>query len=97
MKLNQSELLESIEPVEAMVGQTYVHYKGDIYRVTGVSIDCNTSEPRVHYCKIGMDRITFSRPYSEWNQMVDDKTARFERVRLEMFYMKDNGEILSGV
>lgn len=65
-----------------LVGNTFKHYKGGIYTVTGLCIDTDDGEVRVLYHRVGgpefdaiaEDGISFVRPLAEFNP------DRFQRI-----------------
>lgn len=105
MKKTEQELLDALNEasnVHKLRKETlWRHYKGDIYEVTGLSIDCNTNEVLVLYRRkfepfdLGaenwgmMGDITFTRPLREWLEVVDG-IQRFVRVGPYTCYMTAN-------
>lgn len=74
-------------------GSTWRHYKGTIYRVTDIAFDCDTNEMLVVY-QIEDEYendypITFSRPYSQWHDEIEEGVSRFEQVDARTLYMTD--------
>ena len=62
---------------EIIVGKTYKHFKGNLYKVIGFAKHSETLEEMVIYqpLKTGDNWV---RPKSMWNEVVDDKgTLRF--------------------
>ena len=62
---------------EIIVGKTYKHFKGNLYKVIGFAKHSETLEDMVIYqpLKTGDNWV---RPVSMWNEIVDDKgTLRF--------------------
>ena len=62
---------------EIIIGKTYRHFKGNLYKVIGFAKHSETLEDMVVYqpLKTGEDWV---RPKSMWNEIVDDKgTLRF--------------------
>ena len=58
-------------------GKTYRHYKGNIYKITGFARHSETLEDMIIYTSI-KDGQNWVRPYSMWNEVVDNKgTLRF--------------------
>ena len=62
---------------EIIIGRTYRHFKGNLYKVIGFAKHSETLEDMVVYqpLKTGDNWV---RPKSMWNEIVDDKgTLRF--------------------
>ena len=62
---------------EIIIGKTYRHFKGNLYKVIGFAKHSETLEEMVVYqpLKTGENWV---RPKSMWNEIVDDKgTLRF--------------------
>ena len=62
---------------EITIGQTYRHFKGNLYKVIGFAKHSETEEEMVIYqpLKTGDNWV---RPKSMWNEVIDDKgTLRF--------------------
>lgn len=62
---------------EILIGKTYKHFKGNLYKVIGFAKHSETLEEMVIYqpLKTGDNWV---RPKSMWNEVVDDKgTLRF--------------------
>lgn len=62
---------------EIIIGRTYKHFKGNLYKVIGFAKHSETLEDMVIYqpLKTGDNWV---RPLSMWNEVVDDKgTLRF--------------------
>ena len=62
---------------EIIIGKTYKHFKGNLYKVIGFARHSETLEDMVVYqpLKTGDNWV---RPKSMWNEVVDDKgTLRF--------------------
>jgi hypothetical protein len=74
-------------------GSTWRHYKGTIYRVTDIAFDCDSNEMLVVYQvedEYQQDYpISFSRPYSQWHDEVEEGIKRFEQVDGRILYMTD--------
>lgn len=72
---------------------TWRHYKGTIYRVLELGFDCNTNEMVVIYQESNDNHtlypITFTRPYSEWHDEIEEGIRRFEYVDARIIYMSD--------
>ena len=65
---------------EIIIGKTYKHFKGNLYKVIGFAKHSETCEDMVVYqpLKTGDNWV---RPKSMWNEVVDDKgTLRFTLV-----------------
>jgi hypothetical protein len=65
---------------EILIGRTYRHFKGNLYKVIGLAKHSETLEDMVVYqpLKTGDNWV---RPKSMWNEVVDDKgTLRFTLV-----------------
>ena len=62
---------------EIKVGKTYRHYKGNVYRIIAFAKHSETTEKMIVYQSVE-DGATWVRPYSMWNETVDEKgTLRF--------------------
>lgn len=62
---------------EIIIGKTYRHFKGNLYKVIGFAKHSETLEDMIVYqpLKTGDNWV---RPLSMWNEVVDDKgTLRF--------------------
>ena len=62
---------------EVLIGRTYKHFKGNLYKVIGFAKHSETLEDMVVYqpLKTGDNWV---RPLCMWNEVVDDKgTLRF--------------------
>ena len=62
---------------EIIIGRTYRHFKGNLYKVIGFARHSETLEDMVIYqpLKTGDNWV---RPLSMWNEIIDDKgTLRF--------------------
>lgn len=70
-----------IETSPIRAPQTWRHYKGGLYRVEELLIDCNTNEIVVGYTSLdwesGLDSFRFTRPLSEWFDEVEPGIQRF--------------------
>lgn len=65
---------------DIIIGKTYRHFKGNLYKVIGFAKHSETLEEMVVYqpLKTGDNWV---RPMSMWNEVVDDKgTLRFTLV-----------------
>lgn len=62
------------------IGSTYRHFKGDTYRVVGLSRCSDTTGIRVLYRNVDVDvgNMPWDRPLTEWNEIVvhDGKPVR---------------------
>ena len=59
------------------IGKTYLHYKGNKYKVVGLAKHSETLEEMVVYESLKSGGL-WVRPASMWNEIVDDKgTQRF--------------------
>ena len=54
------------------IGKIYKHYKGNIYKIIGFALHSETLEKMIIYSSID-DNKTWVRPYSMWNDVIDDK------------------------
>ncbi len=62
---------------EILVGRKYRHYKGNLYEIIALAKHSETLENMIVYRAVA-DGKTWVRPYSMWNEVVDDKgTLRF--------------------
>ena len=62
---------------EILVGKTYKHFKGNLYKVVGFAKHSETLEDMVIYQSL-RNNTTWVRPLEMWNEVVDDKgTLRF--------------------
>ena len=62
------------------IGKTYRHYKGNMYKIIAMAKHSETLEDMIVYSSV-VDNKTWVRPYSMWNETVDDKgTIRFSIV-----------------
>lgn len=86
-KKSFTELNQDICNTGVKFDHVYRHWKGTLYRVVNIVIDCNTNEPIIVYndisqYAIGQAAPLFARKVSEWNEVIDDNgTRRFEAVR----------------
>lgn len=83
MVLNQSAKPQVVSDYPEP-NQYYKHFKGPLYKVEKIGLDCDTSEPVVvYYCV--MQRQTYTRKLSSWlsSKKLDDGTEvkRFTKVR----------------
>ncbi len=59
------------------IGKIYRHYKGNIYKIIAFARNSETLEDMIVYSSI-KDGKTWVRPYSMWNETVDNQgTLRF--------------------
>lgn len=62
---------------EIVVGRTYKHFKGNLYKVIGFAKHSETLEDMIIYESL-RNNTMWVRPKSMWNEVVDDKgTLRF--------------------
>ncbi len=62
---------------EIIIGKTYRHFKGNLYKVIGFAKHSETLEDMVIYSPLKTGD-SWVRPLSMWNEVVDDKgTLRF--------------------
>ena len=60
-----------------VIGGTYKHFKGNMYKVVGIAKHSETLEEMVVYEAL-YNNTLWVRPISMWNEVVDDKgTLRF--------------------
>ena len=65
---------------EIVIGKTYRHYKGNIYKIIALCKHSETEEDMIIYQNVAKGDI-WARPYSMWNEIVDDKgTLRFSLI-----------------
>lgn len=68
---------------EIVVGKTYRHYKGNLYKIIALAKHSETVEDMVVYQSVKTGDI-WVRPMVMWNQVVDDKgTLRFTEIKHE--------------
>ena len=68
---------------EIIVGETYRHYKGNLYKVIAFAKHSETVEDMVVYQSVKTGDV-WVRPMVMWNQTVDDKgTLRFTKIKHE--------------
>jgi hypothetical protein len=74
-------------------GSTWRHYKGTIYRISCIAFDCDTNEMLIVYqLEDEYEKeypFSFSRPYSQWHDEVEEGIKRFEQVDGRILYMTD--------
>ena len=62
---------------EIIIGRTYRHFKGNLYKVIGFAKHSETLEDMIIYSPLKTGD-TWVRPLKMWNETVDDKgTLRF--------------------
>ena len=62
---------------EILVGRTYKHYKGNVYKIIAIAKHSESEEDMIVYQSVKNGDI-WVRPYSMWNEIVDDNsTLRF--------------------
>jgi hypothetical protein len=62
---------------EILIGKTYKHFKGNLYKVVGFAKHSETMEDMIVYESLRNNTL-WVRPKSMWNEVVDDKgTLRF--------------------
>ncbi len=62
---------------EILIGKTYRHFKGNMYKVVGFAKHSETMEDMIVYESLRNNTL-WVRPKSMWNEVVDDKgTLRF--------------------
>ena len=65
---------------EIIIGKTYRHFKGNLYKVVGFAKHSETLEDMVIYSPLKTGD-TWVRPLHMWNEIVDDKgTLRFTQI-----------------
>lgn len=68
-------IIRNMQKIE--VGKTYVHYKGNKYKIIALAKHSETLEDMVVYQSLTQGGI-WVRPMSMWNNVIDDKgTLRF--------------------
>ena len=62
---------------EIIIGETYRHFKGNMYKVVGLAKHSETMEDMIVYESLRNNTL-WVRPKSMWNEVVDDNgTLRF--------------------
>jgi len=62
---------------DIIIGKTYRHFKGNLYKVVGFAKHSETLEDMIIYSSLKTGD-TWVRPLKMWNEIVDDKgTLRF--------------------
>lgn len=54
-----------------IVGKTYKHFKGDLYKVMCIATDSETNEEVVVYEALYGKHLIWTRPYDMFNSLVD--------------------------
>lgn len=86
-KLSQSELSAILNGAakKVTVGGRYAHYKQYTYIVLTIALRENDNEPLVVYQAEYGNAITFTRPVSEWVQLVEQSgksVPRFTKIKI---------------
>lgn len=75
-------MTEWTEDEAPISGQIWRHWKGTAYRVLGMALDAETTEPVVLYRDAENDLApVWVRPLSEWHHPVTASKKRFELLR----------------
>ena len=62
---------------DIVIGKTYRHFKGNLYKVVGFAKHSETLEDMIIYCPLKTGD-TWVRPLKMWNEVVDENgTLRF--------------------
>lgn len=62
---------------EILIGKTYRHYKGNLYKIINFAVHSETLEDMIVYQSLYDDKI-WARPKTMWNEIVDNNgTLRF--------------------
>ena len=62
---------------EILIGKTYKHYKGNLYKIVAFAKHSETCEDMIVYQSV-KDGATWVRPKSMWNDVINDEgTLRF--------------------
>ena len=62
---------------EILIGKTYKHYKGNLYRITSFAKNSETCEDMIVYQSVETGAC-WVRPKSMWNEIIDENgTLRF--------------------
>ncbi len=62
---------------EIIIGKTYKHYKGNLYKIIALAKHSETLEDMIVYQSI-KDGATWTRPKAMWNDVIDNNgTLRF--------------------
>lgn len=75
-----------------IVGKTYKHFKGKLYKVLCIATDSETNEEVVVYEALYGKHLIWTRPYDMFNSLVDkDKYPEVEQLyRFELVNERDN-------
>ena len=65
------------------IGKIYRHYKGGKYVVLGIGTHTETNERMVVYSPVNDPEVIWIRPYSMWNEIVDNEN-NIKRFELEL-------------
>lgn len=93
MKKTYEQIFDMLGSSPIRVGQTWRHYKGTLYRVEDLLVDCDTNEIILAYTNADpweASTIKFARPLSEWLEEVEPGIQRFCRVRSRTLMMTDD-------
>jgi hypothetical protein len=94
MKKTGEQLREMMQTSPVRAGQRWRHYKGDVYLIEELLIDCNTNEIIVSYINNHWDTpvygIKFTRPLAEWFDEVEPDIQRFCRVQFRNILATDS-------
>ena len=61
---------------EIIVGKTYKHYKGNLYKIIAIAKNSETLEEMIIYESIDK-KHTWARPKRMWNELINENTLRF--------------------
>lgn len=65
---------------EISIGKIYKHYKGNLYKIIALGKDSETTNDVIVYKSVKTGEV-WVRPYSMWNEIVDNSgTLRFTLV-----------------
>lgn len=90
MKKTYEQLFDMLGESPVKVGQIWRHYKGSIYKVEDLLVDCNTNEITVVYTSADpweVSSVKFSRLITEWLEEAEPGIQRFSRVRTYSFLL----------
>ncbi len=93
MKKTYEQIFDMLGSSPIRVGQTWRHYKGTLYKVEDLLVDCDTNEIILAYTNADpweASTIKFARPLSEWLEEVEPGIQRFCRVRPHTLMMTDD-------
>lgn len=90
----EKSVTESISNHGLYTNSVWKHYKGELYKVLNLSVDCNTNELLVNYIlentsfssETYLNSVIFTRNILEWFELIDDN-PRFTRVKEYKVYM----------